>query len=111
MDTDRFPRKSGDRAGLGVLLAMLVVCQAVTAAPIFAFGFNSGSVDRRWEPWLDCWELVLESVDHREEIPEEIVLVCLTPDDCPQAQPPDPTHPLRRPRSGIGQDRRPLTGP
>jgi hypothetical protein len=35
-------------------------------------------VDSRWLPWIGCWELVLETVGHLEEYPED-VLVCLSP--------------------------------
>ncbi len=35
-------------------------------------------VDSRWLPWIGCWELVLETVGHLDEYPED-VLVCLSP--------------------------------
>ncbi len=35
--------------------------------------------ESRWLPWTGCWEMVLESVDYREEDPEDNVLVCLSP--------------------------------
>lgn len=66
-------------------LPLVVLAFAMTlgsASFAVAFGEDAERValdESRWLAWTGCWEMVYESVDHLEEIPESNVLVCLSP--------------------------------
>lgn len=82
MDTDRCRMKERDgeaRLHQALCVAVGLVFLTFPASPSSAFEQDRTGVDSRWASWLGCWELVLESVDHLEETPEETVWVCLTP--------------------------------
>ncbi len=78
----RGPKKLTYPNVLKLLSFGIVAIVLISAGPALAFDGEAGRVmldESRWLPWTGCWQMVFESVDHREEIPEDNVLVCLSP--------------------------------
>ena len=79
----RGPKKLTYPNVLKLLSFGIVAVVLISAGPALAFEGEAGRVmldESRWLPWMGCWQMAFESVDHREEIPKENVLVCLLPD-------------------------------
>lgn len=69
-------------AGTVAVLAMSWAGTAMAApgpAPTGSAGQEAGLAEPRWLPWMGCWELVADAVDHREVESTGRRVVCVAP--------------------------------